>query len=65
VVIYLKRETMKVIETRIVWSTRYEGLVKVYGCQPEDSLLIEYYAEFEGELWKPSEFELKELLKQQ
>ena len=56
---------MKVIETYVAWSNRYQDYVMVYMCQAVNSQEIEYFAQHEGELWKPSELELKELLKQQ
>lgn len=53
---------MKVIETYVAWSNRYQDYVTVYMCQSVNSQEIEYFAQHKGELWKPSEFELKQLL---
>jgi hypothetical protein len=56
---------MKVIETYVAWSNRYQDYVTVYMCQSVNSQEIEYFAQHEGQFWKPLELELKELLKQQ
>lgn len=55
---------MKVIETYVAWSNRYQDYVMVYMCQALNSQEVAYYAQHEGQLWKPSELELKQLLNQ-
>ena len=53
---------MKVIESYVVWSNRYQDYVMVYMCQAVDSQEVSYFAQHNGELWKPSEVELKQSL---
>lgn len=55
---------MKVIESYVVWSSRYQDYVMVYMCQAPNSQEVAYYAQHKEELWKPSELELKQLLNQ-
>jgi hypothetical protein len=56
---------MKVIETWVTWSGKYQDYVMVYMCQSVNSQEIAYFAQHEGELWKPSELELKQLLNEE
>ncbi len=53
---------MKVIESYVVWSDRYQWYIMVYMCQAVNSQEIAYFAQHEGELWRLSELEVKELL---
>lgn len=53
---------MKVIESYVVWNDAYQELMMVYMCQSIDGQEIAYYAQHEGQLWKLSDFHVKQLL---
>jgi hypothetical protein len=53
---------MKIIETKIIYSRRYQDYVKLHICLSEGNPVLHYFIEFQSALSKLSSLELRQLL---